>query len=507
MNSETRNHIRPDPVIAVLMPMVWSVRNVVYSGVLDHLVSGGVSVRLFPRHGSSSESEAPPAAFSAAAGCEPMLSSAIRAARGKALLDGVVRSAFSQRQRIASYDIYRHWFSRNDGPALRMRAAAIELMGAFCQAPLPFGAVCRMAETLYRRSHDLTAVRAQLERCRPDLVWSTVCVSPREYPYILAARDLGVPVVTSILSFDNLTSRGRLPPFDHYLVWNERMREQLLRFYPYIASEDVEVTGTPQFDFHRRSEFHWSRERTLDRLGLPSGSRYFLYSTSHVSLAPEEPALVEQIATMLRTHDALEDHWLVVRLHPLDDGQRWLRLTGKSTRIRISHAWDSAPDVEGWTISSREDQSRLISTIAHADACVNVASTMSLDAAILDRPVINIDFSAELATPRGLLYAEYDADHYRPLVASGGIRLARSWGELASFMEGAVANPALGRRERAEMVRMECGTVDGVAARRVADTLLGLLGGAAASRTGHPAGLTAAMPHDATPFAPAGEVT
>jgi hypothetical protein len=506
MDIDTRSQDRPEPVIAVLMPMVWSVRNVVYSGVLDHLVRGGASVRLFLRQGSSLEREELPAAFSAAAGCESLLYSPTRNVRGKALLDGVVRSAFSRRQRIASYDIYRHWFDRSDGPALRLRAAAIELMGGFCQAPLLFDAVCGMTEKLYRRSHDLTAVRAQLERCRPDLVWSTVCVSPREYPYILAARDLGVPVVTSILSFDNLTSRGHLPRFDHYLVWNERMREQLLRFYPYIASEDVVVTGTPQFDFHRRAEFLWSRGRTLSRLGLPLESRYFLYSTSHESLAPEEPALVEQIAAMLRTHDALKEHRLVVRLHPLDNGERWARLSSASAGILISHAWDTAPDAEGWTVSSSEDQARLISTIAHSDACVNVASTMSLDAAILDRPVINIDFSTELGTPRGLLYAEYDADHYKPLVASGGMRMARGWGDLASLLERAISHPGLDSRERAEMTRTECGTVDGEAARRVAGTLLELLGSASASRARRPARFAGALLHDPTPFARAGEV-
>ena len=131
---------------------------------------------------------------------------------------------------------------------------------------------------------------------------------------------------------------------------------------------------------------------------------------------------------------------------------------------------------------------------------------MSLDAAILDRPVINIDFSTELGTPRGLLYAEYDADHYKPLVASGGIRMARGWGDLASLLESAINNPGLDSRERAEMVRAECGTVDGEAASRVAGTLLGLLGSASVPATRWPARLAGAVLPDATRFARAGEV-
>ncbi|HEY9449600.1 MAG TPA: CDP-glycerol glycerophosphotransferase family protein [Gemmatimonadaceae bacterium] len=499
MQQISRARARVNPKVAVLLPMVWSVRNVVYSGALDRLAREGVSVHLFVRQGSSPDHEAYDETFSAAAAHEPLLYSAGRHARGKALLDGIVRSAFSRRHSIASYALYRHWFNRNDGPALRIRSAAIEAMGAACQAQLPFNALCRMTERLYRRSHDLTDVRAQLARCRPDLLWSTVCISPREYPYIIAARDLGIPVVTSILSFDNLTSRGRLPRFDRYLVWNERMRDRLLRFYPYIAPADVMVTGTPQFDFHRRPEFHWSRERTLERLGLPPRSRYFLYSTSHISLAPEEPALVQQIAARLRESDTLAQHQLVVRLHPLDDGARWLGISHEFPQLRVSPAWDSVPDADCWTLSSREDQSRLVSTIAHADACVNVASTMSLDAAILDRPVINIDFTSERDTPRGLMYTEYEADHYKPLVMSNGIRMARSWEELLSLLERAVSDPTRDSRERAEMARTECGMVDGKAAQRVADTIIGLLGETGRRRAPSPDGRTATVSSTATP--------
>ncbi len=459
--------------VAVLMPMVWSIRNVVYSGALERLASRVGPVRLVMRE-RPDEDGALAGGFSPAASYEPLIRPRSTPARGKPLVDAIVRSAFSRRNRITSYDIYRHWFGRDNGPKLRVRSALIELLGAASRGRLQFDSLCRFSESLYRRSHDLSAIREQLERMRPDLLWSTVCVSPQEYPYILVAHDLGIPVVTSVLSFDNLTSRGWLPHFDHYLVWNEVMRDQLLRFYPYLSAEQVSVTGTGQFDFHRRPECLWHRDRTTDRLGIPRGARYFLYSTSHISLAPDEPELLELFARMLRADEALSESWLVVRLHPLDDGARWKELANGCERVRIEHAWEDLPDAEGWTFSSLEDQARLVSTIAHADACVNVASTMSLDAAILDRPVVNIEFSGESDSPAGLLYAEYDADHYRPLIDSGGIRLAHTWPELASHLREAVRHPERYRSERAAMVRRECGVVDGRAAERVADAVAAL---------------------------------
>jgi hypothetical protein len=241
----------------------------------------------------------------------------------------------------------------------------------------------------------------------------------------------------------------------------------------------VTITGTPQFDFHRRPSCLWTRERTLDTLGVPPGGRYFLYGASHAVLTPEEPRLVAQLASRLDDHAALASHALVVRLHPLDDAPRWTWHVGSRPRVHLSPAFArGSAAADGWMVPTADDHARLTSSLAHADGCINIASTLSLDAAILDRPVICIDFTSEPESPRDMLYAEYGAEHYAPLVASGGIRIARSWGELLGLMAEAVTSPERDRDARARMVAEECGPVDGHAAERVARTLISL--GAAA---------------------------
>jgi CDP-glycerol glycerophosphotransferase (TagB/SpsB family) len=135
-------------------------------------------------------------------------------------------------------------------------------------------------------------------------------------------------------------------------------------------------------------------------------------------------------------------------------------------------------------VPSADDHARLTSSLAHADGCLNIASTLSLDAAILDRPVICLDFTTEPQSPRDMLYAEYGAEHYAPLVASGGIRLAHSWEELLDLMTAAIDAPARDRHLRERMVEDECGPVDGHAAERVARTLITLADAAHYARHG-----------------------
>ncbi len=467
------------PVVAILLPMVWSVRNIVHSGVLARLADAGASVHLLfhrvPASGELREQLAP------AAGCHPLLAAAGASGRGKWLADGVIRSAFSGRNRIASYALYQRWFSREAGAVERLRAGAVDALGTVARAGPVFRRLEVARERMYRSGHDLAPIRAQLAALAPDLVWSTVCVAGAEYPYALAARDLRIPLLTSILSFDNLTSRGALPRYDHYHVWCDAMRDELVRLYPGIRPNTVEVTGTPQFDFHRQPD-GWDRGRTLAALGLPPGGRYFAYAASHRSLTPDEPTLVAQLAERVGRHAALAEHRVVVRMHPLDDWSRW-SAASSSPRVVLSPAWDQTPDPDGWALGSVSDQQRLVATFAHADACLNVASTATLDAAALDRPVVGIDFRSEPDCPRGILYEEYDADHYRPLVASGGLRVARSWAELVALLQQAVDDPARDRAARAAMVARECGTVDGMAADRVAAAVVRLVGAAPAEVT------------------------
>ena len=457
----------------VLLPMPFGVRNVVYSGILERLTTAGATVHLLLKHcppaGDFSHSE-----FRFAASCAPMLEIEGKQVVGRAFLNGVIQKAFTRRNGIDSYLLYRRWFERRQSRPARLRSAAIEIIGAASQPAFCLRALKWLSEDRYRAGHDLEPFRRTLRELAPDFVWSTTCSSPFEYPYFLAARDLGIPVVTSILSFDNLTSRAAYPVFDHYLVWNERMRDQLLRFYPSVLPEQVSVTGTPQFDFHRRSEFAWSRAQTLERLGLDPDAKFFLYAASHESLAPEEPKLVSLIANRMSQDAILSDYHLVARLHPHDDGSRWTNLNCDSAKVVVSRAYGSNNRADR-LLSTQEDHALLISSLLHTAACLNIVSTISLDAAILDRPVIGIDFRNEINSPREIMYEEYEADHYRPLVESGGLRLAKTWNELIALMQRALSEAEADREQRRLMVERECGHVDGHARERVVTTLMRLL--------------------------------
>jgi len=454
--------------------MCWGVRNVVASGLAARLRESGLRVTLLlPKFSDEQKRGLEQENFSV----QPLLSAAQRqAVGGRAFLNGICRAAFHHGNRISTGRIFKRWRQRNWTFRQRARACVIESLAWLAQPRPVQDWLLRLDSCMYRRTMDLEPFRKQLQELSPSLLVSTAYVVGSEYPYLLAASGLGIPICVMILSFDNLTSRGRLCTAGlpcRYLLWNDRMAKEIMAFYPGISRDILSVTGTPQFDFHRRADCRWTREVTLGRLGLPRGARYILYAANHHTFTPTEPSMVAELSQRLRAHASLSDLWVVVRRHPMDDAGRWGCMAQTDLKVRLAPTWMSQMESDGWAFLTVEDQGLLVSSLLHAEACLNVASTMSLDAAVLDRPVIGVAFAFVAGSDEDRAYGEFfQTAHYAPLVRSGGLRLARNWGELLALLERAVEHPEEGREARSRMVARECGMVDGQATTRISEEIL-----------------------------------
>lgn len=454
--------------LAVLIPNVWGIRNVVHSGVLRKLTEQGVEtyllIRRLPQDSQKIDEDYRYTKELHALLVPPTTNRIL----GKAFLDGLIHSSFMQRNHIRSYPIYSRWFQRHESSRQRIRSRLVWTLGYLMRFSQLNYQLYDLSERLYRRSVDLNPVRDHLIQISPDLVWSTAYITYHEHAYVSAADDLNIPVLASVLSFDNLTSRtSYLHHFSHYTVWSEWMKRQLVRFYPHVLSEHVTVTGTPQFDFHQRKESCLTRKETLSLFGLASSDRYFVYGASTQNLAPDEPRLVRQLAQQMSLDQELMHYKIVVRLHPFDDGSRWQAELSQLENVSLSAAWNEEPDSDGWAFITSAEQIKMVSLLTHAEACINIASTIGLDAAILNRPVIGIDFRYESNAPQEILYEEYYTEHYSPLIHHGAVAIAYKWDELMTLMKEAITCPEKHKNGRQLAVHEVCGMVDGHSASRL----------------------------------------
>ena len=311
---------------------------------------------------------------------------------------------------------------------------------------------------------------------RPSLVLSSSQQSPRVLLPILAARSLGIPTVAFIGSWDNLTTKGRLAaPFDYFLVWSENMKRELLQFYPRIAAERVHVVGTPQFDSYTDPELESTRERFFESLGADLSRPLVCFSGGDHTTCPEDQDHLRIVMAAVREGRIRHNPQVVLRPSPVDPGDRYASVRRDYPElIYMPPAWEH-PEPGNWAkcIPMPEDGALLANLTRYADMNINVASTMTLDFGIRDKPVVNIAFDVKNPPPFGIPLAEmyYPWEHYKPVVDGHACRVARSAAELVEQVNAYLDNPALDREGRRWLVEYQVGAPIGQSSQRIAAVL------------------------------------
>src|SRR3989344_9487864 len=112
----------------------------------------------------------------------------------------------------------------------------------------------------------------------------------------------------------------------------------------------------------------------------------------------------------------------------------------------------------------------LRNTLAHASVIIGYTSSIMIDAAIFDKPIVGIYFE----TKNNLLLMErpteyYKTEHFMKALQTGGIRLARDREDLIRSINGYLENPSLDREGRRRLAEEQCWRLDGKAGERVAN--------------------------------------
>jgi hypothetical protein len=341
---------------------------------------------------------------------------------------------------------------------------AAYFLAGICRRP---GGIRRLAAQHERSvlAHPLTAhYRSLLRDSKPNLLFATHQRTPQVTPLVAAAKSLGIPTATFIFSWDNLTSKGRIPiSYDHYLVWSDHMRAELLRFYPDTRPESVHVVGTPQFEPYAYPEFGWPEEKFSKELGLRAGCRRICFTCGDQSTSPNDPMYIQALAEANRAGAFEEPVEIIVRSSPAEDGQRFRPIMEEYPELkwgppRWVQTRPAHPEPWSQRIPRRDDVDLLKSTIRYCDVNVNVASTMTLDFAHAGKPVVNVAFGGNGSGSQWFndsIY--YSFDHYRPVVELGAVRVARSKHELVANINSYLENPDLDAPGRKRLLEMQVG--------------------------------------------------
>jgi hypothetical protein len=309
-----------------------------------------------------------------------------------------------------------------------------------------------------------------LVACSPGLILA-------EVPLLRTAVRRRVPSIAVDASWDNFTNKI-LPVrrVNRLLVWNRLMKEQAVALHGY-RPEEVVVTGPPHWDLYFRSGQGSSREAFFRRIGADPSRKLVTLTTTSLELYAHYDHVVHVLTDAMTRGAWPYPCQLLVRVHPRDDLDRYKEfmhlpnvVVEKPFRQTVRSGDGLGVDITG------ESQHHLADTMRYSDVVVQVASTIAVEAAIFDTPVVNVSFDGPAPaawTQSARRYLRFT--HFANVTRHGAVKLADSPAELVNAVAGYLVDPSADREGRRRVVEEQCQFLDGRSAERVANAVVGML--------------------------------
>lgn len=352
----------------------------------------------------------------------------------------------------------------------RSRGARRVAISALKRLPLPIDFWFRASDfcTLGSRYADLFAEH------RPSLlVTPTTGLYFGEGPLMARADRRGVPSVAVDLSWDHFTTKtAPLRRVQGLAVWNELMKREATQLHGY-RDEQVAVAGVPQFDIYADKQRLGTRGAFFKRVGADPNRKLITLTTIPPVLFGNHPHVIDTLIQAIDADVLGVPAQLLVRVHPRDDLSQYERFMSHP-HVVIEKPFRETIVAEGSNVDpSLADRLHLGATLFHSDVIVNVASTIAIEAAVMDTPIVNVAYDG--AEERDYLESTrrfYDYTHFRPIVDAGATRLAGSPEDLIREVRQYLADPSRDHAGRERAVEELCYRVDGRSSERVAEFVL-----------------------------------
>lgn len=230
-----------------------------------------------------------------------------------------------------------------------------------------------------------------------------ISTSPLDIRENEIVNSLKIKKAAIVISWDNLTSKGLInADHDLIIVWNSTMANEYRRFYSiFDLRGQVRITGIPRFDIY-------FREKPCDvrrQLIVKPGQKMILFATSATRhIACQRYILEHLIEYVLTKRDVV----IWVRCHPGDDQAAYQQFAHVPNLYLVSPFRDA---LFNGRIPPPDFLHSLAAQLRACHVCVQIASTMRLDAAACDKAVISVAYDEHCSPHHRSVARLYDYSH------------------------------------------------------------------------------------------------
>ncbi|OEK08855.1 UDP-glycosyltransferase [Flavivirga aquatica] len=281
--------------------------------------------------------------------------------------------------------------------------------------------------------------KQQLQDHKPDLVFCTTQRSTQSISALLAAKDLGIPTVAFVYSWDNVPKAMQVVETDYYFVWSDLMKQQVLQYYPFVKKEQVFVTGTPQFEPHYDTSLLQTKEVFFKENNLDINKKYICYSGDDETTSPLDQYYLEDLANAVRSlNNKGESLGIIYRKCPVDFTDRYNAVIEANKDIIkvIDPIWKQVGDQWNQVLPAKEDFKMLYNVCKHSEFVTNVCSSTVFDFVAHNKPCIYYNYE-QPQLKKGIrdIGQNYEYVHFRSMPSQEAAIFCTNKNDLETLVE------------------------------------------------------------------------
>lgn len=311
------------------------------------------------------------------------------------------------------------------------------------------------------------------EKYKPDLLLSAHPFSDVEASLIRQAKKKRILSVGIINSWDKMTSRSilRILP-DKLIVHNEIVKKEAVLFTG-MNEEDIIVVGVPHYDIFFNGK---PRERSVffSRFKIDPKKKILLFCPTGQYYGMNDTEIINTLIRLQTSGLLGNDVQILVRFPPNDNvDTKGISDLNKIILYQPGIRFSSKRGID-WDMNF-EDIQLLYDTLYWSALIICPPSSLSIDAAIVDRPIINIKFGDTKIYSTDNINLYYDSDHYKNILKQEGIKLVLNESDLVLWIRKYLNDQSLNREGRRLIAEEQCYKLDGQSSKRMARSILNIL--------------------------------